>query len=187
EMNKAVGMLQKSSEKKVKRLIVFQTLSLIIAIALVVFSILQISGIISKLFQSASIAKKMSGGNLTKRFEVADKPKPKLDEMDYMGYHLNGFAQSLQNSMQNIYKEALNLNTSSSEMRSVAKKLSEETDTSAEKTINVTGNAEAMSEDMNAVAAAMEELTTNTQLIAESTSQMSETSKTIAQNADKAS
>ncbi len=187
EMNKAVGMLQKSSEKKVRRLIIFQTFGLIVGIALLVFSILKIHEIVNKLFNSASTAKKMSAGDLTKRFQIADKPKPKLDEMDYMGYHLNNFAQSLQKSMKNIYQEALNLNTSSSKMRTVAKELSKETDTSAEKTINVATNAEAMSEDMNAVAAAMEELTTNTQLIAESTSQMNETSKTIAQNADKAS
>jgi methyl-accepting chemotaxis protein len=42
-------------------------------------------------------------------------------------------------------------------------------------------------QEMNAVTAAMEELTTNTQLIAGSTSQMSETSGSIAENADKES
>ena len=187
EMNKAVGMLQKLAEKKVQKLIIFQLFGLSIGIILMVTSIFQIAGIIKNLLQSSDTAKELKNGDLTKRFDTADRPKNKLDELDFLGYNLNTFAQSLQNSMKKIYNEASNLHNSSSEMRVIAKELSDETDTSAEKTINVANNAEAMSEDMNAVAAAMEELSTNTQLIAESTSQMSETSKNIAQNADKAS
>jgi len=187
EMNKAVMMLQKISEKKVQRLILFQTFGLIIGVLLMVVSFFQISGIVKNLLQSSDTAKKMSKGDLTKRFETADKPENKLDELDFLGYSLNTFAQSLQKNMKNIFQEAHNLNSSSSEMNKVAAELSRETDSSAEKTINVSQNAETMSEDMNAVAAAMEELTANTQQIAESTSRMSETSKDIEQNADKAS
>lgn len=55
--------------------------------------------------------------------------------------------------------------------RMLSQKMSKElfsfaTTTEAEKIFNVAENAEVMSEDMNAVAAAMEELSTNTQLIA---------------------
>ncbi|MCK5310761.1 MAG: type IV pili methyl-accepting chemotaxis transducer N-terminal domain-containing protein [Desulfobacteraceae bacterium] len=187
EMNTAVMMLQKLAEKKVQRLIIFQLLGLVTGIILMVTSIILIAGIIKNLLQSADTAKEMKKGDLTRRFDTADKPENKLDELDFLGYNLNTFAQSLQDSMKKIYKEALNLHNSSNEMRVIAKELSEETDASAEKTKNVANNAEVMSEDMNAVAAAMEELSTNTQLIAESTSQMSDTSKNIAQNADKAS
>ena len=187
EMNTAVGMLQKLSEKKVQRLILFQFICLCIGIILMVVSIFQIAGIVKNLLQSSDTAKDMKNGDLTKRFDTVDKPVDKLDEIDFLGYNLNIFAQSLQDSMKNIYKEAISLNDSSSEMNSIATELSNETDNSEEKISNVAMNAEAMSQDMNAVAAAMEELSTNTQLIAESTSRMSETSKNIAQNADKAS
>jgi methyl-accepting chemotaxis protein len=187
EMNTAVVMLQKSSEKKVQHLILFQTFGLIIGILLMGISILQIRTIMKKLMDSASTAKKMSNGDLTKRFQSADKPENKLDEMEFLGYNLNIFAQSLQENMKNIFLGAQNLNTSSTEMNKIALALSQETDISAEKTSNVAQNTESMSEDMNAVAAAMEELTANTQQIAESTSRLSETSREIAQNADKAS
>lgn len=187
EMNKAVVMLQKSSEKKIQRLILFQSFGLIIGIILMVISILQIRSIVKNLLQSSDTAKEMSSGDLTKRFETADKPKNELDELDFLGYNLNTFAQSLQESMKNIYQEAQDLNTSSTDMNTIATELSQETDSSAEKTSNVAQHAVAMSEDMNAVAAAMEELTANTQQIAESTSRISETSKKIAQNADNAS
>jgi methyl-accepting chemotaxis protein len=186
EMNKAVGMLQKLAEKKVQRLIFFQFICLAVGIILMVVSIIQVSHIVKNLLQSSATAKLMKNGDLTKRFDTADKPVNKLDELDFLGYNLNSFAQSLQKNMKKINKDALSLNTFSGDMRVIAKELSDETNASAQKTIKVASNAENMSEDMNAVAAAMEELSTNTQLIAESTSQMSETSKDIAQNADKA-
>ena len=187
EMNTAVVMLQKSSEKKVQRLILFQTFGLIIGIILIVISILQIRAIVKNLLDSSDTAKEMSNGDLTKRFDTADKPVNELDELDFLGYNLNIFGQSLQENMKNIYQEAQSLNSSSTDMNKIAAELSRETASSAEKTINVTQRAETMSEDMNAVAAAMEELTANTQQIAESTSRISETSREIAQNADKAS
>ncbi len=187
EMNTAVVMLQKLSEKKVKRLIMFQLISLCVGIVLVVITTFQISGIVKNLLQSSATAREMKKGDLTRRFDTADKPEEKLDELDFLGYNLNIFAKSLQNSMKNIYAEALSLNDSSSEMNSIAIELSDETNNSAEKITNVAQNAEAMSEDMNAVAAAMEELTANTQQIAESAARMSDTSKTIARNADQAS
>ncbi|NOX33410.1 MAG: hypothetical protein GXP56_06680 [Deltaproteobacteria bacterium] len=187
EMNKAVIMLQKSSEKKVQHLIIFQTMGLIVGIILMVISILQIHSIARKLLNSASIAKKMSNGDLTMRFQTADKLENDLDEMEFLGYNLNIFTKSLQANIKNIYQEALSLNKSSTGMNKVAAELSKETDSSAEKTSHVAKQAGIMSEDMNAVAAAMEELSANTQQIAESTSRMSETSKDIAQHADKAS
>ncbi len=187
EMNTAVVMLQKLSEKKIKRLIIFQTAGLIIGVVLMGISILQIHAIVKNLMQSSDTAKQMGKGDLTKRFDTADKPKEKLDELDFLGYNLNSFADSLQDNIRNIYQGAQNLNTSSTEMSSIAEKLSNEADSSAEKTSSVAQNAETMSEDMNAVAAAMEELTTNTHQIAESTSKINTTSKDIAQNAEKAS
>jgi len=187
EMDTAVVMLQKLSEKKVSRLITFQTIGLIIGMILLVVSIIQIQGIVKNLLQSSDAANDMSKGDLTKRFDTADKPREKLDELDFLGYNLNTFTQFLQENMKNIFQEAQNLTNSSMEMNKVAVELSRETSNSAEKTINVASHADSMSEDMNAVAAAMEELNANTQQIAESTSRMSDTSQDIAQNADKAS
>jgi len=187
EMNKAVGMLQKISEKKIKNLIIFQTIGLIIGLVLVGISIMQIAAIVKNLMQSAATAKHLGTGDLTKRFDVADKPVNKLDELDSLGFNLNEFAHDLQGNIKNINQSAQTLSLSSSDMNKVAEELSKETDTSAEKTSIVAQQTEIMSQDMNAVAAAMEELSANTQQIAESTARMSETSKDIAQNADQAS
>ncbi|MCP4671497.1 MAG: hypothetical protein GY857_09335 [Desulfobacula sp.] len=187
EMDKAVGLLQAMSEKKVTKLLLFQSIGLIIGLILVGISVMQIVAIVKNLMQSASTAKHLNKGDLTKRFNIADKPENRLDELDFLGLKLNEFAQSLQNNMKKIYQEAQTLNESSTKMNGVANELSDETDKSAEKTSQVNQQTEIMSQDMNAVAAAMEELSSNTQQIAESTARMSETSKDIAQNADQAS
>lgn len=187
EMNKAVAMMQKQSEKKVSRLITLQTIGVFAGLLLMIVSILQIRIIVKKLMKSASTAHKMSEGDLTKRFPSEDRPESKLDELAFLGLGLNRFAESLQTSVSEISTGAQELNKSSSNMHSVAKELSEETDLSAEKTVNVANNAEEMSHDMNAVAAAMEELSTNTQQIAKSTSRMNETIKDISKNTDQAS
>ncbi len=187
EMNDAVAMLQKTSEKKVRNLIMFQTIGLVIGIILMILSTLRISAIVKRLLHSSSTAKKMSKGDLTMRFPSTEKPENKMDEIEYLGLNLNIFAKYLQESIKNITLEAKTLNKSSTGMNKVAEELSSATERSAEKTSNVAQHADTMSEDMNAVAAAMEELTTNTQQISESTSRMSDTSKNIAHNAEKAS
>lgn len=186
EMDAAVTMLQTMSEQKVSRLIIFQTIGLLIGICLMVFSILQVHGIVQTLLNSASTAKKMSNGDLTQRFEAADTPEKKINEMQFLGHSLNQFAGALQKNIREISHGASGLKQSSVDMSVIATQLSGETDASAQKTGNVARKADTMSEDMNAVAAAMEELTANTRQMAESTSRLSRTSKDIAQHAEKA-
>ena len=73
EMNTAVGMLQKISEKKVHNLILFQTICLVAGIFLMILSVVQIHGIVGQLLAAASNAVKMSKGDLTKRFNSGNK------------------------------------------------------------------------------------------------------------------
>lgn len=186
EMNVAVVMLQKLSEKKVAQLIRFQSICLIIGVILVVASIVQIFGIVKNIMQSSKTAKGLHEGDLTKRFDTADKPINKLDELDFLGYNLNTFTEALQGNIRDITLEIKDLNNASTEMKRVSEELSVEAGSSAEKTINVASRANTMSDDMNAMAAAMEELSANTQQIAIATTRMSDTSINIARNAEKA-
>ncbi len=186
EMDTAVTMLQAMSEKKVSQLIFLQTAGLLIGLFLMVISIFQIHAIVKTLLNAASTAKKMSRGDLTQRFQSAQKPENQLDEMQFLGHSLNLFAGALQENIRHINKEAAGLKDASVEMSRIAGELSRETGVSAEKTGHVAQKSDGMSEDMNAVAASMEELSANTQQMAESTSRMSKTSKDIARNAEKA-
>lgn len=183
EINRAVGMMQKNSEKKVLRLLILQTIGVTIGFILTIISFFQIKDIIARLMKTASIAEKMGKGDLTCSFPASENS----DELSFLGKNLNVFAGDLRNNINEISLGAANLSESSSLMNQVADKLSDESNTSAEKIVSVAGNAEGMSHDMNAVAAAMEELSANTQQIAESTSEMTETIKNISGNTDDAS
>ncbi|MCG8566152.1 MAG: methyl-accepting chemotaxis protein [Desulfobacterales bacterium] len=186
EMNTAVTMLQKNSEKKVDRLILFQTLCLGLGLVIMALSILLIRGIVRQLTHASENADAMAQGDLTRRFHAPDKPKDKLNEMEFLGHSLNGFADTLQNAMAKINAEALQLKSASADMNQVSTTLSQESGASADTSRNVADNAEQMSEDMNAVAAAMEELTANTQEIAGSSSQINQTIRDISQAVDEA-
>lgn len=186
-MNKAVGIMQKQSEKRVSRLITFQTIGVFTGVFLMVISIVQVRSIAKRLNESASIAKKMSKGDLTKRFQSDDKSEKSLDELGFLGFSLNHLANSLQSNIKEIRNSAKELHNSSENMSLVSSTLSSEAGLSEEKTLIVTDIAQRTSHDMNAVAAAMEELSANTQQIAGSTSKMNETIKEISQNTDEAS
>ncbi|MCP4717845.1 MAG: hypothetical protein GY860_00175 [Desulfobacteraceae bacterium] len=186
EMNTAVGMLQKISEKKVQNLLLFQTICLIAGILLMILSVIQIYGIAKQLMEAAANAVKMSKGDLTKRFRSENKNGKNRNEMEFLGYKLNIFATSLQDSIRQISTQANSLNDSSTDMTRVAQELTAESKISDGKTRSVAQNAEQMSEDMNAVAAAMEELTANTRQIADSTTRMNATIKEISQGTEKA-
>lgn len=186
EMNTAVGMLQKISEKKVQNLILVQTICLVAGILLMVLSLIQILSIVKQLMAAASNAVKMSKGDLTKRFRAGNKEGKNRNEMEFLGHNLNIFAVSLQGSIRQIGSQSNTLNDSSTDMNLVARELTEESKISDKKTRSVAKNAEQMSEDMNAVAAAMEELTANTRQIADSTTRMNETIKEISHGTEKA-
>ncbi|MEA1969026.1 MAG: methyl-accepting chemotaxis protein, partial [Thermodesulfobacteriota bacterium] len=184
EMNRAVGMMQKQSEEKVSLLILLQTIGIIAGIILMGLSISTIRTIVAKLMHSAAAAKQMSSGDLTRRFKTREGSK--LDEIEFLGQNLNTFMNFLQKEVKGISTNAADLENSSTNMHAIAQQLSKESKESALKTQAVSENAVNMSEDMNAVAAAMEELSSNTQEIAHSTSRISSTSKQISQNTKRA-
>jgi methyl-accepting chemotaxis protein len=186
EMNTAVGMMQKMSEKKVKHLLFLQSLGMLTGVILMVLSLLQIRGIVRQLLNSASTANKLSQGDLTQRFPSLDKPIEKMDEIAFLGHNLNMFIATLHDHMKSIRMEAVSLNHSSTDMNQVAEGLSTESESAAQRTESVAQHAEQMSEDMNAVAAAMEELTANTQQIADSTSRVNKTIRDISINTESA-
>lgn len=169
---------------KLKKLLVYYAIGALLSAALIILAVFLI---IKRLLQErikqfSRVFRDASEGDLTVRSRVL-----KPDEMGMLGQRLNEFVASLQTNIQNISTDAVELNKSSINMQSVARKLAEETDRSDEAISEVAQGAEKTSQDINAVAAAMEELSTNTQQIASATSGMSKTIKDISKNTDQAS
>nr|WP_321400103.1 methyl-accepting chemotaxis protein [uncultured Desulfobacter sp.] len=187
EMNSAVGMMQKQSEARVRRLIMFQAASIFAGFMLMTFSIIVIRKLISRLDKSSEIARDLRYGDLTKRFIKWEKQGAKPDEIGRLSKSLNGFVKFFHLAIIDINKGAGELNSASMDMNQVAELLSEKSKESSRRIERSKGLSDEMNSDMNTVAAAMEELTTNTQQIATSTSQISSTIVGISQNTREAS
>jgi methyl-accepting chemotaxis protein len=167
-----------------QKMLVYYILAALLSGAVIAFVVFLI---IKRLLQDrikkfSRVFRDASRGDLTARSRVL-----KPDEMGMLGQMLNEFTGSLQSDIKSISTDAVELHNASTNMDSVARELSEETDQSEKTIVSVATNAEKTSQDMNAVAAAMEELSTNTRQIASATSSMSETIKDISRNTEHAS
>lgn len=182
EMNTAVGMMQKQSEARVRQLIIFQAVGIGLGFFLMLLSIIIIRRIVSRLDRSSEIAQALRYGDLTKRFARWEKQGAEPDEIGALAKSLNGFVKFFHLAVKDINEGAGELDSASTDMNRVAELLSEKADDSAERIEGTKGVTDEMSSDMNAVAAAMEELTTNTQQIATSTSQIKTTIMGISEN-----
>ncbi len=186
EMNSAVVMLQKQSEDTVKTLVLFQAVSICVGFILMVLSFFSVKRLVNRLDDSSTVAHALRHGDLTKRFSKYKKSNSNPDEIGILSKNLNDFVKFFHLAVKDINIGALSLEDSSSGLNRMAKVLSDKSRESESKIIATQADSEAMAGDMNAVAAAMEELTTNTHLIAESTSQMNNTIREISNNTGEA-
>ncbi len=186
EMNKAVGMMQKQSEARVGRLIVYQGVAIAVGCLLMVFSVVTIRRIVFRLDDAAEIAHALRNGDLTKRFSHRKGEEGEPDEIGMLAKSLNGFVKFFHVAIKDINEGAGELDGASTDMNRVAEVLSVKSEESATMVHGTKDAADEMSADMNAVAAAMEQLTTNTNQIAASTSQINSTIRGISENTGEA-
>ncbi len=186
EMNTAVVMMQKQSEDKVKKLVLFQAVSICIGFFLMILSFFSVRRLVNRLDDSSTVAHALRHGDLTKRFSQFKQSSSKPDELGVLSKSLNGFVKFFHIAVKDINKGALGLEDASSDLSRMAELLSDKSKESEAKIITTQTDSETMAGDMNAVAAAMEELTTNTNQIAESTSQMNNTIREISTNTGEA-
>ena len=169
---------------KLERMLIYYILAALVSVAIIGLAIFfTIKRLLrERIREFSKVFLDASKGDLTVRSRVL-----KPDEMGMLGLLLNEFTESLQANIKGISTDVIELTKSSSNMHSVAKELSEETDRSEKTITNVAKNAEETSDDMNAIASAMVELSANTQQIAKSTTNMSGTIRDISKNTNQAS
>jgi methyl-accepting chemotaxis protein len=120
-------------------------------------------------------------GDLTMRLAVTTK-----DEVGELAKWFNVFIEKLQGIIGRISDNARAVNSSISELSTVAADLSKNAEDTSGRANNVATAAEEMSANLNSVAAAMEESTTNTNMVASAAEEMTTTISQIAQNAERA-
>ncbi|MBW2608734.1 MAG: methyl-accepting chemotaxis protein [Deltaproteobacteria bacterium] len=121
------------------------------------------------------------GGDLTMRIEAESQ-----DEVGRLADLINIFLGNLQQMIQNISGNADTLNTSSSDLSTLANQMSDGADQMSNRANTVAAASEEMSTNMDSVAAAMEEASTNIGVVATSAEEMTATINEIAQNSEKA-
>ncbi len=120
-------------------------------------------------------------GDLTTRLPVTTQ-----DEVGQLSKNFNKFIEKLQKMIADISQGVETLSSSSTEMSSIAKDMSNSSGQTSDRANTVAAAAEEMNANMNSVAAAMEQSSTNINTVASAADEMNSTINEIAQNAEKA-
>jgi methyl-accepting chemotaxis protein len=181
EMNKAVGMMQKTSESNVRTLLTTQALIVAIGVGFLMWTIFVIKGIAGRINVMRNFCDTFGKGDLTARSKITGS-----DELAQMGVSLDGMADDLQHFVSDINDDARNLDGTSSELLSISKQVSTDCESSSGRASSVAAATEEMSSNMNSVAAAVEETATNVSTMADAVNTMSDTIKTITADTEQA-
>ena len=156
EMNKAVGMMQKQSEGKVTLLIYLQVGGILTAVIFVIFSLITVKEITSKLSCISQFARQFGSGDLTTQANIKG-----TDELGIIGQELDQMASQLRKMFNDINQSANRLETSASEFYRISNEFTEKLGHISGNSSQVSSAADETSNNMVSVAAAMEEISSN--------------------------
>jgi len=181
EINKVVGMMQAKSEKNVSSLLRSQGIIVIVAIGFLIWAIMVIAGISSRINIMKRFCEVFGKGDLTARSKVSG-----TDELGQMGASLDTMAGGLQNVISEISSDAVNLDGTSGDLLSISNQVSSDCENSSSRANSVAAATEEMSSNMTSVAAAVEETATNVSTMADAINTMTDTIKTITDDTEAA-
>lgn len=158
------------------------TVSIAVAIALLILSVVITRGIIKPIGQTVDMLKDISQGegDLTKRLDAGSK-----NEMGEMARYFNQFIEKLQGIIGSVTANADTVSSSSTELTAVSARMTANAQNTAENSNAVAAAAEEMSTNMNHVSSAMEDTSANIQMIVSAAEEMSSTIQEIAGNTSK--
>ncbi len=181
EMNTAVIMMQKQSEKRVSILLNSQFAGIFIGICCMIFAIITVFSIVKRLEKVKKFSTELGAGNLTLTSGIESK-----DELGIIGRVLDEMTKKLNDMITGISGNAENLNNSSTNLFSISGHVLTGAEEVAGRANTVSVAAEEMSSNMNSVAAAAEEASTNIGIVATSAEEMTSVINEIAHNTEKA-
>lgn len=140
--------------------------------------------ILKSIRETASTLKDIAEGegDLTKRLSIASK-----DEVGDLASSFNLFLDKLQGIIKEVVDHSAKVGSASQEMLLISKNVSHETDSTSEKTNNITLSAEEVSNGVTSVASSMEEASANISMLASSVEEMTATVSEISKNTSTAS
>ncbi len=180
---KLVGLIQKKEVmSKVYHLLEIMAIVGIILVILFVGAAIFMARSLSKpIIQTTETIQEISRGNLTKRLEIKGK-----DELGELAKHFNLFIENLQNIIGSLKKDVIVVDNSSAELLSLSNEMDASAKTSSDLAKTVSQATENVNGNMANIAAAMDETTQNTNIVATASEEMSSTINEISRNSDHA-
>jgi methyl-accepting chemotaxis protein len=182
EMNIAVGMMQKISEKRVSQLTFFQIIGMAAGLVLMGVSLFILISMFKNIENMFIAIKELEDGNVTKRVNLDSEC-----EIGLMGKASDRLAAHLDLMMLKVNGSYSTINRATNSLGVVSKELFESSQNMAGNCNSVATAAEEMNANMAAIASASEETSTNLQMVASSAGEMSSTIKEVVSNAENAS
>ncbi|VFQ43151.1 methyl-accepting chemotaxis protein [Desulfoluna butyratoxydans] len=181
EMNKAVLLMQKASEKKLSLLYSLQIGGVAVGLLVMLLGIRMTFGLLTRLARVEKFARRLGSGDLNATSGIDGS-----DELGRIGGSLDTMAGEMKAMLQGVVDNSKTLFVSSGELSTLSGSMTVNLSSIVGKSQSVAASAEQMSGNMNTVAAAIEEASTNVGIVAESAEQMMETIGEIAGSTGKA-
>ena len=181
EMNRAVVLMQKASEKKLSRLYTLQVGGIVAGLLIMILGLRMTVVMVTRLSRVERFAKRLGAGDLNATSGIGGQ-----DELGRIGMSLDGMAEEMKAMLTGVVGNSKTLFESSGVLNTHSEKMSNSLDSIATKSQSVAASAEQMSNNMNSVAAAIEEASTNVGIVSGSTEQMMLTISEIASSTEKA-
>ncbi|MGB3221999.1 MAG: methyl-accepting chemotaxis protein [Desulforhopalus sp.] len=141
-----------------------------------------LSWMISKpVAEAVEFAKKIATGDLSHTITTT-----RGDEIGDFLRALDEMSQQLKNTIQTVVSSVDTMQNSSADLSNISSNLTADSRETTERSESVSASTEEMSSSIRAIAAAMEQSTTNVSMVATATEEMSATINEIAENAERA-
>ncbi len=183
QSNKAVSMMQKSSEKRVKFLIWVQLLGLILGAVAIGWSVFVVTNVLKKLSSVNSIVKQYASGNLTERVDVGEIN----DELDETQSEVNDLGEKTGGIVRQIYNANDVLVNVSKDFSQTFEVIANSAESVKSGSNTVAAAAEQASASVNSISSGTKQMSTSVQSVATSMEEMSASINEVAKSCQKES
>ena len=181
-MNKAVGMMQKQAESKVKTLFITQVVCMIVGVLVLILVVVWgQKSVVNPINETAAFAEAMAAGDLSHSLSISQQ-----DEIGQLAASCNKMVLNLNRMFKDIKQDVNTLVSSSGELTHIATSMAGGAEETAGRANTVAAAAEEMNANMSSVAAASEEASTNVATVAAGAEEMSATIAEIVKNTENA-
>ncbi len=173
-----VAHVQKNSESRVQLLIIIQLIGLCLGIAAIIWTILVVKAVLTKIRKADTLTQEFSSGDLTQRMLVPQI----VDELDGSLANVNKLGENIAGIVSQIYSANATLVSVSQEVNKTFDKIANNATSVRNQSFTVAAASEEASANVSSIVASTEELSSTINSIAAAMEEMSATVNEISKN-----